>query len=49
MLAITPTTAVVRVDMETDAISADYKDFLTLIRIDGACKVAAKLNHQFEA
>jgi hypothetical protein len=48
VLAITPTTAVVRVDMETDAIGADYNDYLTLIKIDGVWKVIAKVNHQFE-
>lgn len=48
VLAITPTTAVVRVDMETDAIGADYNDYLTLIKIDGAWKVIAKVYHQFE-
>ncbi|HCQ48557.1 hypothetical protein C4E15_12845 [Achromobacter spanius] len=48
VLAITPTTAVVRVDMEKDAIGADYNDFLTLIKIDGGWKVIAKVYHQFE-
>nr|WP_288466205.1 nuclear transport factor 2 family protein [uncultured Pseudomonas sp.] len=48
VLAITPTTAVVRVDMEKDAIGADYNDYLTLIRIDGTWKVIAKVYHQFE-
>lgn len=48
VLAITPTTAVVRVDMEADAIGADYNDYLTLIKIDGAWKVIAKVYHQFE-
>ncbi|SOD41808.1 nuclear transport factor 2 family protein [Nitrosovibrio sp. Nv4] len=48
VLAITPTTAVVRVDMEKDAIGADYNDYLTLIRIDGEWKVIAKVYHQFE-
>ena len=47
VLAITPTTAVVRVDMEQDAIGADYNDYLTLIKIDGAWKVIAKVYHQF--
>lgn len=49
VLAITPTTAVVRVDMEQDAIGADYNDFLTLIRIDGQWQVIAKVYHQFDA
>ena len=48
VLAITPTTAVVRVDMEKDAIGADYNDYLTLIKIDGVWKVIAKVYHQFE-
>jgi hypothetical protein len=48
VLAITPTTAVVRVDMENDAIGADYNDYLTLIKIDGTWKVIAKVYHQFE-
>lgn len=48
VLAITSTTAVVRVDMEKDAIGADYNDYLTLIRIDGKWQVIAKVYHQFE-
>ena len=48
VLAITPTTAVVRVDMEKDAIGADYNDYLTLLKIDGGWKVIAKVYHQFE-
>jgi hypothetical protein len=48
VLAITPTTAVVRIDMEKDAIGADYNDFLTLIKLDGGWKVIAKVYHQFE-
>lgn len=34
--------------MEKDAVGADYNDCLTLIRIDGAWKVIAKVYHQFE-
>ena len=49
VLAITPTTAVVRVDMEQDAIGADYNDYLTLIKIAGNWQVIAKVYHQFEA
>ncbi|MDT3313521.1 nuclear transport factor 2 family protein [Pseudomonas sp. rhizo66] len=49
VLAITPTTAIVRVDLETDAIGADYNDYLTLIKIGGTWKVIAKVYHQFEA
>jgi len=47
VLAITPTTAVLRVDMENDAIGADYNDYLTLIKLEGQWKVIAKVFHQF--
>jgi hypothetical protein len=48
VLAITPTTAVVRVDMEKDAIGADYTDFHTLIKIDGTWRIIAKVYHMYE-
>ena len=48
VLAITPTTAVVRVDMEKDAIGADYTDFHTLLKQDGTWKIVAKTYHQYE-
>lgn len=48
VLAITPTTAVVRVDMEKDAIDADYTDFHTLLKQDGAWKIVAKTYHQYD-
>ena len=49
VLAITPTTAVVRIDMEKDAIGADYNDYLTLLKTEGGWKVIAKVFHQFDA
>lgn len=39
----------VRVDMENDAIGADYNDYLTLIKIEGVWKVIAKVYHRFDA
>src|SRR5215208_884704 len=48
VLAITPTTPVVRVDMDTDAIGADYTDFHTLIKIDGIWKIIAKVYHMYK-
>lgn len=47
MPAITPTTAVVRIDMEKDAIGADYNDYLTFIKLDGRWQAIAKVFHQF--
>jgi len=48
VLAITPTTAIVRVDMEKDAIGADYTDFHTLIKHDGTWHIIAKVYHMYE-
>lgn len=49
VLAITPTTAVVRVDLGNDALGNNYTDYLTLIKIDEAWKVMAKVYHRLEA
>ncbi|GKZ27075.1 hypothetical protein AbraIFM66951_004535 [Aspergillus brasiliensis] len=48
VLAITPTTAVVRVDMEKDAMGADYTDFHTLIKLDGKWEIVGKVFHLYE-
>ncbi len=48
VLAITPTTAVVRVDMEKDAIEANYTDFHTLIKIKDKWQIIAKVYHMYE-
>lgn len=49
VLAITPSTAVVRVDMEKDAIGADYTDFHTLLKLDGTWQIIAKVFHMYES
>jgi hypothetical protein len=48
VLAITPTTAMMRVDMENEAIGADYTDFHTLIKLDGTWHIIAKVYHMYE-
>ena len=48
VLAITPTTAVLRVDMENDALGANYTDFHTLIKLDGTWYIIAKVYHMYE-
>jgi hypothetical protein len=48
ILAITPTTAMVRVDMEKDAIGANYTDFHTLIKINDNWKIIAKVYHMYK-
>ncbi|CAI7563976.1 unnamed protein product [Penicillium bialowiezense] len=47
VLAITQTTAVVRIDMEGDGSGADYTDFLTLIKIESQWQVIAKVFHKY--
>jgi len=43
----TPTTAIVRVEMEHDAADEDFTDYHSLIKIDGQWKVVAKLFHLY--
>ncbi|MCS3531647.1 nuclear transport factor 2 family protein [Chryseobacterium sp. JUb7] len=43
----TPTTAVVRVEMEKDAAGEDFTDYHSLIKINGEWKVVAKLFHLY--
>ena len=43
----TPTTAIVRVEMESDAANEDFTDYHSLIKVDGAWKVVAKLFHLY--
>ncbi|MGN7861253.1 nuclear transport factor 2 family protein [Microbacterium sp. 22303] len=47
VLAITPSAAVVRIDMEGAADGTDYTDFHMLLKQDGVWKVQAKLFHQY--
>lgn len=48
VLDITPTSAVVRVVAEKDAVDSDSIEFLTLIKIDGRWAIFAKVFHQFD-
>ncbi|KAK5696210.1 hypothetical protein LTR97_008630 [Elasticomyces elasticus] len=47
ILSMTPTTAVVKVDMENDAGGYDYTDFHTLIKLDGKWGIIAKTFHTY--
>jgi len=44
----TATTAIVRVEMESDAANEDFTDYHSLIKIDGEWKVVAKLFHLYQ-
>lgn len=48
VLDITPTTAIVRIVMEKDAVGSDCNDYLSFIKLDKEWSVIAKVFHQFE-
>ncbi|KAL2678604.1 hypothetical protein Neosp_009353 [[Neocosmospora] mangrovei] len=48
VLGITPTTAVVKLDIE-EAPGGPYTDFLTLFKKDGGWKIIAKVFHAYES
>ncbi|MCA1920470.1 MAG: nuclear transport factor 2 family protein [Flavobacterium piscis] len=43
----TPTTAIVRIEMEHDAADEDFTDYHSLIKINGEWKVISKLFHLY--
>lgn len=47
IISITPTTAVVKVDMEGDAAGKDYTDNHTLLKQDGKWLIIAKVFHMY--
>jgi hypothetical protein len=49
IISITPTTAVVKVDMEEDAAGVNYTDNHTLLKQDGKWVIIAKVFHAWEA
>ncbi|KXH50464.1 hypothetical protein CNYM01_03324 [Colletotrichum nymphaeae SA-01] len=49
VIGITPTTAVVKVDMENTPDGPAYTDFHTLIKVDGGWKIIAKVFHAYES
>lgn len=47
VLAIAPTAAVVRVDLENNITSANFTDYLSLLKIDGQWQIIAKIFQQY--
>ena len=43
----TPTTAIVRIEMEHDAADEDFTDYHSLIKVNGEWKVVSKLFHLY--
>ena len=48
IIGITPTSAVVKVDLENDAGGFDYTDFHTLLRMDGKWEIISKVFHKYD-
>ncbi|WP_273822959.1 nuclear transport factor 2 family protein [Pseudomonas asplenii] len=48
ILAIAPTAAVVRVDMENDVMGASFHDFLSLLKVDGEWKIISKIFQRYD-
>ncbi|WP_029904332.1 nuclear transport factor 2 family protein [Prevotella sp. 10(H)] len=48
VLDITPTTAIVRIVSEKDAVDSDCNDYLSFIKLDTGWTVIAKVFHQFD-
>lgn len=47
ILAIAPTAAVVRVDMENDVMGASFHDYLSLLKIGGQWKIISKVFQRY--
>lgn len=47
VLDITPTTAIVRIVLEKDAVGSDCNDYLSFIKLDKRWTVISKTFHQF--
>lgn len=48
VLAMTPTTAVVRIELEHAADGGNYTDYHSLLKVDGKWKVVSKLFHLYD-
>ncbi|MDF0681801.1 MAG: nuclear transport factor 2 family protein [Candidatus Nitrosocosmicus sp.] len=48
VLSITSTTAILRVDVENDAIGANYTDYHTLIKLDETWYIISMVYHRYE-
>lgn len=48
ILAIEPTAAVVRVDLENDVMGASFHDYLSLLKIDGQWKIICKIFQRYD-
>jgi Putative lumazine-binding len=47
VIAITPSTAIVKVEVEMDPPETDYTDFMAMVKLDGSWQIVAKIFHSY--
>lgn len=47
VIAITPTTAIVKTEVEMDPPETDYTDYLGMVKIDGQWQIVSKIFHSY--
>lgn len=48
VISITPTTAIVKAEVEMDPPETDYSDFLAMVKVDGKWQIVSKIFHSYE-
>ncbi|KAI9764932.1 MAG: hypothetical protein M1840_007957 [Geoglossum simile] len=48
VIAITPSTAIVKVEVEMDHPETDYTDFMAMVKVDGNWRIVAKIFHSYK-
>jgi hypothetical protein len=47
VLAITPSTAIVKIEVEMEPPETDYSDFMAMVKVDGKWQIVAKVFHSY--
>lgn len=48
VLAITPSTAIVKIEAEMEPPESDYSDFMAMVKVDGKWQIVAKIFHSYQ-
>jgi len=47
VIAITPTTAIVKAEVEMQPPETDYSDFMAMVKVDGKWQIVSKIFHSY--
>jgi len=47
VIAITPSTAIVKIEVEMDPPETDYTDFMAMVKVDGNWQIVSKIFHSY--